>query len=299
MESSSSLLNLVKAGKTRLDETTRRRASSLDGARSEPHLRTSRLDRVDTFEREVFHLPMQALARAVPGCHTVMTAFGATCTGEGLVCAFAFLGWCLSVRACIDGIWLVPIVEVLNGLLKWGFGRPRPGWNDARIDIRSVSHEYSFPSSHAMLSWSLTAYMSSYWMEHVGSGISGGGSMASMAPWYALHCMAFGVSISRVFEGAHYPKDIVVGGAVGYMIGTWHYGTALPFFQSGAGSGRGVAFEVMLGYCGCAVMLVVTGLMYKLAVRRWGKPPRQWDMLSRAKGGVLQPHFVPLFDYVG
>ena len=126
MESSSSLLNLVKAGKTRLDETTRRRASSLDGARSEPHLRTSRLDLLDSFEREVFHLPMQALARAVPGCHTVMTAFGATCTGEGLVCAFAFLGWCLSVRACIDGIWLVPIVEVLNGLLKWGFGRPRP-----------------------------------------------------------------------------------------------------------------------------------------------------------------------------
>ena len=51
------------------------------------------------------------------------------------------LCWCVSSKACVDGIWLVPVVEVLNGLNKWQFGRPRPGWNDPRVDIRSLSHE--------------------------------------------------------------------------------------------------------------------------------------------------------------
>ena len=130
------------------------------------------VDRLDLFERENIHIPAQALARSVPGMQFVSTALGASCTGEGLVCGFALLCWCISLDACIQGIWLVPAVEVLNGVIKWLFGRPRPGWNDPRIDVRSVSHEYSFPSSHAMLSWSLATFYAYYYEAHDESGDS-------------------------------------------------------------------------------------------------------------------------------
>ena len=91
-------------------------------------------DEIDSFEREHFHLPLQAFAKRVPGMPLLMTCFGLSCTGESLVCLFGLLGWTISVKACTTGIWLVPVVEVLNGLIKWQFGRPRPGWKPSQND---------------------------------------------------------------------------------------------------------------------------------------------------------------------
>ena len=119
----------------------------------------------------------------------------------------------------------MPAVEVLNGVIKWLFGRPRPGWNDPRIDVRSVSHEYSFPSSHAMLSWSLATFYAYYYEAHDESG--------DMALPITLYGMAAGVSLSRVLDGAHYPHDILVGGLAGHLIGIYHHEVVVPSFLSG------------------------------------------------------------------
>ena len=294
MESSSSLLNVVNAGEeSQASAGKRRRASSFEKKRSA----LGALDRVDLWERETFHLPLQALAASIPGAQTLSMMLGATCTGEGLVCGFALLCWCISVEACIRGIWLVPVVEVLNGLIKWIFGRPRPGWNDPRVDVRSISHEYTFPSSHAMLSWSLASFFSLYWQAH---DISGGMSIP-----YACYALAAGVSLSRVFDGAHYPHDILVGGASGHFIGTFHHDTVLPFFLKGDLAAGDLAASqplsrlVLAGYVCTAAMLVVTAFSYMIATWRWGVPSKQWQLLARVKNDDLQPHFVPLFDYVG
>ena len=37
---------------------------------------------------------------------------------------------------CIYGIWLVPTSEVLNGILKWYFRVPRPGWADPKVEMK-------------------------------------------------------------------------------------------------------------------------------------------------------------------
>jgi membrane-associated phospholipid phosphatase len=282
------LLNVVGAGGGAVPATKRRRASSFEKKRSA----LSALDRLDLWERETFHLPLQQLAGAVPGMQTLSTALGATCTGEGLVCGFAFLCWCLSVEACTRGIWLVPVVEVLNGLIKWVFGRPRPGWNDPRVDVRSVSHEYSFPSSHAMLSWSLATFFAFYWQAH--------DSRGDMSVPYACYALAMGVSLSRVIDGAHYPHDILVGGVSGHLVGAFHHDTVLPFFLKGdLIAEQPLSRLVLAGYTCTAAMLAVTALSYTIATRRWGAPSTQWQLLARVKNDDLQPHFVPLFDYVG
>ena len=289
MESSSSLLNVVNASaRSPVSPAKRRRASSFE----KKHSALSLLDRIDLWERQTFHLPLQALARSVPGAQTLSTTLGATCTGEGLVCGFAFLCWCLSVEACIQGIWLVPVVEVLNGLIKWAFGRPRPGWNDPRVDVRSTSHEYSFPSSHAMLSWSLATFFALYWQAHSDDG--------DMVIPYTCYAMAMGVSISRVFDGAHYPHDIFVGGVSGHLIGAFHHNTVLPLFVSGGWMvGQPTSRLILYGYVCTAAMLFVTALSFTIAKQRWGTPNKQWQLLARVKNDDLQPHFVPLFDYVG
>ena len=218
MESSSSLLNVVDAAQTssssaaalrrkRVDSIDDDDVSDLDGTRS------SMFDGLDQWERNMFHIPLQSFAKNIYGLQTLMTCFGATCTGEILVCSFGLLCWTISVNACVNGIWLVPVIEVLSGVIKWQFGRPRPGWNDPRVLIRSTSHEYSFPSSHAMLSWSLATFMANYWYVNVGR------FDLTLVPYpvYGLYFMACMVSISRVFDGAHYVKDIIVAHPVALM----------------------------------------------------------------------------------
>ena len=290
MESSSSLLNVVNHGKK---PTSRPRSESAD---AKDRFSFSFLDRFDKFEREYFHIPMQALAKSIPGMCTLMTTFGATCTGEGLVSFFGLLCWTISVNACIHGIWLVPVVEVLNGLIKWQFGRPRPGWNDPRVDVLSTSHEYSFPSSHAMLSWSLATFFAYYWYDNVGTGQT----PTSIPIYYAFYCHAAAVSISRVFDGAHYPKDIIIGGFLGRQIGYAHYHITLPYFKANAKlNSTQPMMQIMSGNLISVAMLVVTLICYTIAKRRWGKAPKKWCLLACVKQDNLQPHFVPLFDYVG
>ena len=290
MESSSSFLNVVKA-KKRSDPKKRERAGSLDDDKK----KTSPFDALDRFEREYFHLPLQSFARHVPGMRTLMTSFGASCTGEGLVCGFALLCWAISVNACICGIWLVPVVEVLNGLIKWQFGRPRPGWNDPRVEIRSTSHEYSFPSSHAMLSWSLSTFFANYWWENGSTSVF---LFNVPLPICLLYGMATCVAISRVFDGAHYPHDIVVGGLLGRQVGLLHFTVVLPYFQLRALE-MSTLHVVVSGLCMAAFMLLCTKICYSIAVQRFGNPPKKWCLLAKVKNDDLQPHFVPLFDYVG
>ena len=233
MESSSSLLNVVDAAQTssssaaalrrkRVDSIDDDDVSDLDGTRS------SMFDGLDQWERNMFHIPLQSFAKNIYGLQTLMTCFGATCTGEILVCSFGLLCWTISVNACVNGIWLVPVIEVLSGVIKWQFGRPRPGWNDPRVLIRSTSHEYSFPSSHAMLSWSLATFMANYWYVNVGR------FDLTLVPYpvYGLYFMACMVSISRVFDGAHYVKDIIVGGIIGRSFGLYHFTYIFPMVQT-------------------------------------------------------------------
>jgi hypothetical protein len=60
---------------------------------------------------------------------------------------------------CYSLIFLTFLLkQVLNGILKWHFHEPRPGWVDKDIKLREWSDEYSFPSSHAQIVWSLANF---------------------------------------------------------------------------------------------------------------------------------------------
>ena len=291
MESTSSFLNLARAAANTKSDTKQRARSD---SNTPTAFKKTWLDDIDSYEREHFHLPLQAFAKKVPGMQLLMTCFGLSCTGESLVCLFGLLGWTISVEACTTGIWLVPVVEVLNGLIKWQFGRPRPGWNDFRVEVRSTSHEYSFPSSHSMLSWSLSSFFANYWWKHVGSSTVGNVPY----PVYMLYGMATCVAVSRVFDGAHYPHDVLVGGLLGRAIGLFHFTTVYPYVHNQM---LDLSNFHCIG-CGLAVaagMLLSTLLCYRIVSARFGSPPKKWKLLAKVKNDDLQPHYVPLFDYVG
>ena len=97
----------------------------------------------------------------------------------------------------------------VNEVLKLVAQRERPTVDGAKGKFfqSGVGTGSSFPSNHSILAWSSAAVIAS---EYPGplTGI-------------AVYGMATGVSITRVLARQHFPSDVLVGSAVGWMIGRY------------------------------------------------------------------------------
>jgi hypothetical protein len=108
----------------------------------------------------------------------------------------------LGGEAMADGI----IVEQIIKLVTW---RERPQQDNSRgLFYQGGAHaNSSFPSSHAVVAWSSAAALASEYRS----------------PWaqVGLYTLATGVSLTRVLGQQHFPSDVLIGSATGWLIG--HY----------------------------------------------------------------------------
>ncbi|MBX3041849.1 MAG: phosphatase PAP2 family protein [Bdellovibrionaceae bacterium] len=90
-------------------------------------------------------------------------------------------------------------------VLKNGFERPRP-FNTPNLVVhqKSPAGGYSFPSNHSINTFALAAYLSFF------------------IPF--LRPLLFGIAVlvaySRVYNGVHFPSDVIAGGLLGFIIGS-------------------------------------------------------------------------------
>ena len=110
----------------------------------------------------------------------------------------------LSGEAMLDGL----VVEQGMKLIFW---RERPTLDNAKGKFfqTSVGWDSSFPSSHSVIAWSSAAVLAdeypSRW-RHLG-----------------IYSVATGVSLTRVLGQQHFPSDVLVGSAFGWMVGHYVY----------------------------------------------------------------------------
>jgi hypothetical protein len=110
----------------------------------------------------------------------------------------------LAGEAVLDGL----VVEQGIKLMTW---RERPSVDDARGAFfqSSAGVDSSFPSSHSLLVWSSAAVLAeeypSWWMQT------------------SVYTLATGVSLTRVLGQQHFPSDVLVGSALGWMVGHYVY----------------------------------------------------------------------------
>jgi hypothetical protein len=108
----------------------------------------------------------------------------------------------LSGEAMVDSV----VVEQGMKLIFW---RERPGVDNSRGRFfqSNVGADSSFPSSHSLIAWSAASALAGEYPSH----------------WtqFALYSAATGVSITRVIGQQHFPSDVLVGSATGWLIG--HY----------------------------------------------------------------------------
>lgn len=127
----------------------------------------------------------------------------------GYVVPYALLGFFVisrrDRRADAIGFWAAVLVaEALVAVLKVLVDRPRP--DDVRLLI-SLSESPSMPSGHAARAF------------------AGALALWRLGPRWRLPTLVFGVAtlVSRVYVGAHYPSDVLVGAAIGSLVGLAAY----------------------------------------------------------------------------
>ncbi|MBV9108315.1 MAG: phosphatase PAP2 family protein [Gemmatimonadetes bacterium] len=88
-------------------------------------------------------------------------------------------------------------------LIGMMFPRLRPYWVHPVDLLITATHDTSFPSDHATLSFAIGAAVACY-SPRAGAGVLG---------------LAFFLAIDRVFVGAHYPTDVLGGAVLGAAFG--------------------------------------------------------------------------------
>lgn len=94
-------------------------------------------------------------------------------------------------------IW--PVVELIKGLVA--FPRPKILLEEVSSLVVYTSYD-SFPSLHSALAFAVATFVYQY----------------SKSTGTILFSLAILVGISRVFVGAHYPLDVVVGALIGIFV---------------------------------------------------------------------------------
>jgi hypothetical protein len=108
----------------------------------------------------------------------------------------------LSGEAVIDAY----IVQAGLKLMTW---RERPEQDNSRglFFQGSAGTDSSFPSSHSIVAWSSAAVIASEYPSR----------------WvqFGVYSMATGVSLTRVLGQEHFPTDVLIGSAAGWLIGRY------------------------------------------------------------------------------
>ena len=99
----------------------------------------------------------------------------------------------------IKVLWISALAaQAITWLLKLLISRPRPGIFDGRMLL-----DYSFPSGHAAVAFTLVPVLSREFPE---------------LKWFWILFAAL-VALSRLYLGVHYLSDAIFGAVLGYAIG--------------------------------------------------------------------------------
>jgi hypothetical protein len=110
----------------------------------------------------------------------------------------------------LDGEAMVDSL-IVDEAMKFIFLRERPTVDGARGKFfqTSVGSNSSFPSTHSMIVWSSAAVLAEEYPSRLNE--------------LGIYTLATGVSLTRVLGQQHFPSDVLVGSAFGWMVGHYVY----------------------------------------------------------------------------
>lgn len=115
-----------------------------------------------------------------------------------------FVYWCIHKRIGISLGYLSLLSAWINSLVKHLFKIPRPGTFDSRIRVLVEATGPSFLSGHAQGAMVNLGYLAYRFRKPV--------------LWVLVGLAIFGVGLSRIVIGVHFPQDVIGGWLLGLVV---------------------------------------------------------------------------------
>jgi membrane-associated phospholipid phosphatase len=115
-------------------------------------------------------------------------------------------------RVATDGVEASAIAAgVIGPLLVYATGRDLPNKNQPADTFHPFTgHRYSFPSGHTAEAFAVATVLDHAFRERFGY-------------WHTpiVYAAAAAVGISRIRDRRHYLSDVIIGGGIGWSVGSW------------------------------------------------------------------------------
>ena len=167
-----------------------------------PHEQPGPLGQLIRFDRALFRALTAYRPERVTGFVRWITGLGDTRAWVilGIVCAFSGSGG-------QELAWIMVLGGLLSvtstNLLKFAVQRPRPF--EAGLDRRLINEPFgnSFPSGHSTQAMTIVCAVGVLYPNVA-------------AP---LYCLGLAIALSRIYLGVHFPLDVILGVALGSILG--------------------------------------------------------------------------------
>jgi membrane-associated phospholipid phosphatase len=186
--------------------------------------------------------------------------------------------WSIDAALGIRVGFMLVLGTAFNLLFKMGFHAPRPYW--VSPEIRGLASEPSFgvPSFHAQLAatvWGMVAaFYRKAWI------------------WVAAVVLVFLIGISRLHLGVHFPQDILVGWALGFLT-LW---AVVRFWEPVAARVKQMSFWNRIGLAfAISLVMILLGVLIVFLLRDF-VVPAEWVANATRDGNAAPDGFaVQLF----
>jgi len=185
----------------------------------------------------------------------VMEFFTALGYPQAYMVLVAVIYWSLDRKLGLRLAIFLPLVSIVNSILKLAIHAPRPYWISKDIKAIHASGGFGMPSGHAQAStvWLLaSSYLRKKWL------------------WIIAIMVTFLVGLSRPYLGVHFPSQILAGWAVGVVVMIcflrFEEGV-VTWFQ------KLKLYWQLLIVTGISILIILAGIIILLLTGNWEIPP--------------------------
>ena len=197
---------------------------------------------------------IQSLQSTRDWLEPVMEFFTALGYPQAYMVLVAVIYWSLDRKLGLRLAIFLPLVSIVNSILKLAIHAPRPYWISKDIKAIHASGGFGMPSGHAQAStvWLLaSSYLRKKWL------------------WIIAIMVTFLVGLSRPYLGVHFPTQVLAGWAIGIAV-------VICFlrFEKGVTSWlqQLKLHWQLLFVTGIAVLIILIGAIILLESGNWDMP---------------------------